>query len=232
MKTLNRFLTFCITAGFVLSANAQEFYFGLQGGINFADFALKSSSGTDQLTSVCTGYGFGGIFGYHISENLSLSLEPMYLQKGGTQMATADNPNIDMTMSVLEIPLLIKASVGHTVRPYLKAGPAVGFILNSEAQTQFGGVVSGSSYQTYKADLNDVLGNVDLGLIMSAGVSFSLGESQLFIEGRYSFGLVDLYQGGSIKWQSADDVIVVEGNEAAELYNKGIQVMFGMSFPY
>jgi hypothetical protein len=134
-------------------------------------------------------------------------------------------------MSVLEIPLLVKASFGSNVRPYLKAGPTIGFILSSEAQTESGGVVGGQPNQSYKADLNDVLENVDFGLILGAGVSFSLGNSQLFIEGRYSMGLVDLYKGGQIQWQSAGDVVVFEGNEAAELYNKGIQVMVGITFP-
>jgi hypothetical protein len=228
MKTL----TFLIILSLVLAANAQNFYYGLEGGVNFADLDLKASSGTDQLTSSQTGFAFGGIFGHTLNNTLSLEVEVMYLQKGATQMANSTNPNIDIYMSVLEIPLFVKASFGDAVRPYVKAGPSLGFILSSEAETEYGGTVAGQSVQTYQADLNNVLKNIDVGLSIAAGVSFLVGNSRLFIEGRYSQGLVDLYKGGQIEWRSGDDVLMVEANEAAELYTKGIQLMVGITFPH
>jgi len=228
MKTL----TFLIILSLALVANAQQFYYGVEGGLNFADLDLKSSSGTDQLTSSQTGFAFGGIFGRTINNTFSLELEVIYLQKGGTQMANSENPNIEIGMSVLEIPLFVKASFGNTVRPYLKAGPAIGFILSSEAETEYGGAVAGGPVQTYKADLKNVLSKIDFSLSFGAGVSFLVGTSRLFIEGRYSFGLIDLYKGGQLEWRSGDDVYIVEANGDAELYTKGIQVMVGITFPH
>jgi hypothetical protein len=230
MKALKHFIIIILTAGFIFSANAQNYY-GIQGGMGITDLNIASASGMDQLTTSSTGFTFGGIFGYNFNENLSLEFALMYTQKGGTQMANSGNPNIDINMSVLEIPLLAKVSFGSSVSPYLKAGVSVGYILDSEAQAEYGGVVTGEVLKAYSADLNDVLQDVDVGVILGAGVSFSLGKSQLFIEGRYNLSLFDLYKGGQITWQSADETFVVEGNEAAELYNKGIQLMIGITFP-
>jgi hypothetical protein len=121
MRTLSLFLAMLITLSLVFSAPAQHYYAGFMGGLNFADLNLKAASGTDQLTSPRTEYGIGGMIGRNISNTLSIELDVLYLRKGGTQMATSNNPDVDVTMSVLEVPLFIKATFGSTVRPYVKA---------------------------------------------------------------------------------------------------------------
>jgi hypothetical protein len=103
--------------------------------------------------------------------------------------------------------------------------------LSSQAESEYGGAVVGQPLQTYRGDLNDVLKNVDFGICLGVGISFSIGNGYLFVEGRYSHGLVDLYQGGKIEWSAGDDSFVVEANEEAEMYNKGFQVMTGFTFP-
>jgi hypothetical protein len=52
------------------------------------------------------------------------------------------------------------------------------------------------------------------------------------VDGRYTFGLVDLWKGGDIEWKSGDDVINVDSAEEAELTTKGIQIMLGVIFPF
>ena len=231
MKTLKQFIIVFLMLGMCIAANAQNFSYGVQGSVNFTDLTLKSASGKDQLTGANTGFGFGALLGYRFNDHISLDMEAMYVQKGGTQMANGANPNIDISMSVLEIPVLLKAAFGNSFRPYVKAGPALGFILNSEAQAELGGVVQGQALNTYKADLGDVLKNVDFSVVLGAGISFAWGHSQVFIEGRYNLGMVDLYKGGQITWQSGEEAFVVKGNEATELYNKGFQIIVGISFP-
>ena len=228
MKLLNYLLIIITSPVLVCSAHAQEYYFSIQAGLNSSDLNLKSASGTNQLTSPSAGFGLGASVGYNLNENFALELQPMYVEKKTTQMATTANPNITFAMTFIEIPLLLKVSTGNTIRPYLKAGPTIGFLLRAEAESEDGGVVSG---QSYKADLDDVLKNVNFSLVLGAGVSFHLGQSQIFIEGQYHKGLLDLYQGGQIEWKSAEEILIVKGNEAAELYTSGIVVVMGISFP-
>ena len=232
MKSQTVIFTAIFTLSFFIITQAQDFYYGVQGGLNLADLDLQSASGTEILTSSRTEYGIGGIIGYKLDDHFALELEPTYLRKGGTQMANAGNPNIDITLSVLEIPLFMKASFGTTVRPYVKAGPVLGFVLSSEAESEQGGVVGGNASQTYLADLNNVIKNMDFGVTFGAGISFLAGKYTIFVDGRYSIGMIDLFQAGQIEWRSADDSFVVESNESSELSTKGLQIMAGMLIPF
>ncbi len=212
------------------SLYAQQFYYGVQGGLNISDIALKSASGTKQLTSSGTNFGIGAVVGYKFNRNVALHAEPMYLRKGGIQKATSANPDITITISTIEIPVLVKAGFGEKIRPYFLAGPSVGFVLDAQAETEFGGVVAGQDVQTYTADLGGILEKVDVSFSVGAGLSYTMKNYQLFLNGRYTFGLTDLYKGGNIEWQSGNESFSVEGNPAAELKTGGIQIMIGIIF--
>jgi len=64
---------------------------------------------------------------------LSLQVTPMYLQKGGN--AKVDFDFLDYTeyrADYLEIPILIRLNFdAGMIKPYLLAGPSLGFQLNS-----------------------------------------------------------------------------------------------------
>lgn len=216
----------------VLPADAQKIQVGIMGGLNFADMDLKTSTGTDRLTSSRTLSGIGGVLDLNLGQYTSLVVEPKYLQKGGTQKATISDPDIDMKMNFLEIPIFLKVAYGEVIRPYVKVGPSIGLLLSSNAEGEVGGVVSGQPLKVYEADLNDVLESIDFGISVGAGVSLLLGKNTIFLDGRYTFGLVDLWKGGTIEWKSGADAFTVNSAEEAELSTKGFQIMFGVIFPF
>ena len=232
MKTRTFLITTIIVFGLILTAQTQSYEVGVIGGVNFADLSIKSSSGADQLTSSKTRFGFGAIVGRQLNQYFKLQLEPIYLQKGATQMATQNSANTEVNLSVLEIPLFIQATYGNSIRPYFKAGPVLGILLSAEGKTEFGGVTAGQPLTTYEADLTSVLNSINFGVSFAAGLDFTFKKYTVFIEGRYSLGLADLYKGGTIEWKSADETIIVQGNEAAELKTSGIQVFAGVTFPF
>jgi len=219
------FLTFSL----ISSVSAQKIKIGVLGGPNFADMNLKSESGEDQTTSSQTYFGIGGTADFQIGPFFNVQVEPMYLRKGGRVMASNGDPNIDIKMSFLEIPVFLKFAFGQIVQPYVKAGPTIGFLLNSTAEAEIGS--PGSAPVPYEADLKNVLESMDIGLGVGAGVTIPFGNNSLFVDGRYTFGLTDLYKGGSLVWKSGSDSFTVEASEAAELSNKGIQIMLGILFP-
>jgi hypothetical protein len=232
MKTRTFLITTLLVLSLMFTAQTQSYQVGVIGGVNFADLSLKSASGSDQLTSSKTRFGFGAVVGRQINQYLKLQLEPMYLQKGATQMATQNSANTEVNLSVLEIPLFIKASYGNSIKPYFKAGPTLGILLSAEGKTEYGGVTAGQPLTTYEADLTSVLNSLDFGVSFGAGLDFTFKKYNVFIEGRYSLGLADLYKGGTIEWKSTDETIIVQGNEAAELKTSGIQVFAGITFPF
>ena len=230
MKTNGLFVMF-VMAFFTMSTIAQQVKVGAIGGLNIADMDLTSAEGKNQLTTSIITPAVGVIVELGITNYVQIDFEPMYLQKGGTQMATSSSPDATLKMSVFEIPALVKVGFGNTVHPYLKAGPTLGFILNSEAKMEYGGAVAGQELKTYKADYDDVLGNVDLGLTAGAGVSVKVKKASLFVEGRYSMGLTDLYKGGNVVWSTGDESIQLEKSGEAKLKTKAIQVMVGVMVP-
>jgi hypothetical protein len=220
-----------LTCGVVMTASAQQTYLGVKGVLNIADLDVQSEQGTDRLTASRTLFGTGAILGFSLDNNVSIEVEPMYLHKGATQMATSSSPNIEIDMSVVEIPLYVKVSFGHKIRPFIKAGPTVGIITGAKADSEYGGVVAGQSVRTYRADLDDALENIEMGVSVAAGMSYTSGKYNWFIAGQYSAGLVDLYKGGTIEWESNGDTFVVQGKEAAQLSTKGFQVVMGVTIP-
>jgi hypothetical protein len=232
MKNSNYIIAIIVILSFVIITKAQQPYVGFSGGLNFADIDLKSESGRDQLTSSRTLWNFAGIFGFFLTENFSVETEPMYIIKGGTQMATSSSSNVRVKISVLEIPFFLKASVGNSLKPYLKAGPSIGFLLNSEAESEYGGVTAGQALRTYQGDMQNVLKGMDVSVTIGMGLSYSLNKYHIFVDGRYTLGLVDLYEGGKIEWKSGDDSFVVNGKEAAKLSTKAIRIVMGVIIPF
>ena len=132
----------------IIPTNGQDFFYGITGGMNIADMKILGD-GEEQTVDPLNLWGFGGIFGVKMNENISFQLRPMYLQKGGTLIQDDESPIIDFNMSFLEIDLSVRASAGDQVKPYLLAGPSIGFLLNAESEFDFLG-------DTYTADVMDI----------------------------------------------------------------------------
>jgi hypothetical protein len=214
-----------------LPAHCFEYHAGAVGGVNVAGIDLKYSDGTDRVTSSRTTFGMGGVLGLKLKRNVLIEVQPMYLRKGGTDMADRNNPNIDFNLSYLEVPVLVKVMFGEAIRPYVICGPTFGIRLGAEAEAELGGVLSGGNLRTYTADLDDVTKSYDFGLGFGAGVSVALKMGTLFLDGRYTFGLVDLFESGLVEWKSGDEVIQGGVSEEAELGTRGFTIMVGITLP-
>lgn len=207
----------------VLPTHAQQYYAGVVGGLNIAEMDLNAD-GLDQEISTRYLVGIGGVFGVCLSKNVSLQLEPMYLQKGGIMEQYAPSPDLFIKSSFLEVPLFLKITFGENIRPYILAGPTVGFLLDSEVKGEISGL-------TFKADLKNILRRVDFGIGLGAGVSFPLGKGSVFLEGRYTFGLSNINKGGTLEFESGSIAITEVVEEHDELSTKGFQIMVGFTFP-
>ncbi len=231
MKRFALISLICFVAGLPAASVGAEYHIGAVGGLNFADMSLTSSTGEDKLSSTRTLFGVGGVAGFALTESLAFELHPMYLRKGGTQKADGVNPDIDYTLSFIEVPVLVKYSFGGKIRPYVLGGPSLGILAGAKAEGEVGGVVQGGAIRVYEADLIDVIGRFDFSLVIGAGLSYSFETFTLFMDARYEYGLVELAEGGDITWESGDEVIESSLQADAELFTRGIQVMLGFSYP-
>ena len=124
-------LMVAITAfSFVLPVRAQRIHLGAIGGLNFSDM---KGTGEKEITGK-TVFGIGGVIDIRLVENLSLCLEPMYIRKCARAEEFEEDPAIDVKMAFLELPVLLKYSVGSSVRPYIMVGASIGYLLSSELE--------------------------------------------------------------------------------------------------
>ena len=196
---------------------------GVVGGLNFSDFKGEGTSVRD--VSSHTVFGAGAILDLRLTRHLHVCMEPMYIQKHGTaEQIDYENPAIDVLMAFVELPIFFKYSFGNTIKPYLMAGPTLGYLINAELGVTFAGL-------SFEADAKHVFNNLDLGAGFGAGVEVPVGKFRIFMEGRYTLGLVNLNKGGDVEAVAGPIVIQGHIDESDKIKRRGVQVMAGMTIP-
>jgi hypothetical protein len=221
MKKLSVLLVVLFALAMVVPANAQN-RIGLIGGLNLAN--VSQDPEPDPEFSSRTAFGFGGVLDLGLSENVALRFEPMYLQKGAKQEGSDQGFNIEAELkgATLEVPALLKISLGtSTTRPYILAGPTIGFVLSAKQSIKVTG--PGLNIDD-EEDIKDQVKSIDFGVTFGAGVSFPAGNNSVFVEGRYALGLNNLND-------APDDPTTPEDESAIDVKTKGIQFMVGITFP-
>jgi hypothetical protein len=200
------------TISFAIGGYAQTTMIGARVGVDLANQEYENLP-TGMTTSWKPGILVGGQLDHWFNHSWALSVQLLYDQKGvhsdmngyaspvnglsslGTSISTAD-----WTISYLEVPLLAKLSFGHgTLRPYIFAGPSIGFLLsNREKLHQIGtynfpyGVGANYTIDT-TANITDSTAKIDISIIVGAGISVALSSGiALFADAAYAFGLTNI----------------------------------------
>lgn len=205
---MTHFRKFCLFlalfAGFITSAKAQisdqrnNLAVGINGGANFNTVMFTPSIKQDMHQGIN-----GGITARYICEKYfamicGVQLEVNYSQRGWKEKIEDGTENqYQRTLNYLEIPFLAHLAFGREergLRFFLNAGPQIGFFLNDKEEmegnpwdTSFrpNGVV----YQYGKAVEN----KFDYGITGGLGMEVRTGIGNFLIEGRYYYGLSDIY---------------------------------------
>lgn len=222
MKRLIFSIAALLALFFSMSASAQP-RLGVVGGLNIAD--VNADFDDEEMdVSDKTVFGFGGVVDLRLSENFSLYLQPMYLQKGTRVTDKVDNIEFPFTYAFLELPVFLKAEFGSAVRPYIMAGPTVGYLLSAEVEGEYSGL-------TFKGDLKEVTEDLDFGLGFGAGLRYPLSTISIFVEGRYTLGLVNMQKGGTFTMSAGPITEEITWDKDEDAYkNRGIQIMAGVAF--
>ena len=224
MKKLPFLLSMIVVLSLVIPGTGQEFYIGATGGMNIAEMKI-TGDGEEQEETPLNRLGIGGVFGFRFDDNFSLQLRPLYLQKGGTLDQDSPSPDIDFRTSFIELDLSLKAATGNTIRPYILAGPSIGFLMTSELEFDLAG-------NKVKGDITDISKKTEYSLGIGAGVEYSFWNGFLFVEGRYLHGLNNLNKGGVVELKV--NGLVAGTQEIAnddEYKNRGFQIMAGFALP-
>ncbi|WP_263784345.1 porin family protein [Salinibacter grassmerensis] len=151
---------------------------GVRGGVTQATFYGDDVSSNDFRP------GFtGGVFvNYQVNEAFAVQPEVLYSRRGAkNHFNKAGSEDIRVSQDVIEIPVLLKLSAPTApVTPRIYAGPALGFITNSE--------VDG-------ADADDSFTDVDFSGVVGGEIAYALNKgplSEIAVDGRYNLGLANL----------------------------------------
>ncbi|MGD8306304.1 MAG: porin family protein [Ignavibacteria bacterium] len=207
----------------------NRFSLGVIGGLNFADLHFPNSQGPDdQEISTRLGMAIGAVLDIRISENIFARIEPMYIQKGGKIEEGTDpinQPEGKIKSSSIEIPILIQFTFGNKIKPYLIAGPTLGYNLKSEIEFEVTGL-------KFKGDLKEVTETFDLGLTFGGGVQVPAGFGEIILEARYNYGLINQQKGGTTTVSSNSiDFELDSDKEEDKFTNRGFQLLAGISIP-
>ncbi len=206
----------------------DNIYIGILGGMNMAKMNLPNHSSDDQDISSILVYGGGLVFNIPISENIFARIEPMYLQKGTTIEEGTDavnQPEGKLKLSTVEIPILIQYNFENSVNPYLVAGPYIGYNLKSEIEFELTGL-------KFTGDMREVTETFDFGLTFGGGVQIPIKFGILFVEGRYSYGLLNQRKSGTTTLGSnLLEFDLTSDKEEDKYTNRGFQLYAGIFIP-
>lgn len=212
---------------FTLAVSSQDNKFksewnvGVGFGPTFSSVDFEMPRSTERLRTKSTQQFFGGIAVRYLSEkNLGMIVELNYSQQGWEQdFRVKDNPSYagfthKHKLNYLELPILTHIYFGRKVRFVFNLGPKIGFLLSdSEEMSQElkdklssgefpAGLVTDQYYRMAER-------KIDYGLMAGMGLEFRTGIGSFMLEGRYTFGLGDIYSNSKADYfsRSANRVI-------------------------
>ncbi len=220
-----------IVAAFTFPAAAQ-LNVGLIGGPHFAGLNVDILDMEDDLSLELDNmiyYGIGGMVDIPILGGFGLRLEPMFLKRGGKLESQLPielpNASVSYTASYVELPVMLRFEFGRLLRPYILAGPTVGYLVDASLTLSAMGI-------GVRADVNQITKSIHFGFTYGIGVHYPTQDFSLFIEWRYTAGLYNIIQDGPVSFNFAGERIeetIVDDD--IEMKTKGSQVMFGISVP-
>ena len=229
MKTFR--LSIALLFSFAVADSQTQMRLGLAGGMNFSK-ADQINFYNSQAHST-TGFAFGGIVDCPISERVSLLIEPTYTEKGTyaqPQDLQGDIPKLSFDLTYLEVPVLLKYSMGKELQPYIVFGPSFGVNLSSDAGVQINGPWFGDLEVV--ANGGNMVNDVEFSMELGGGLSYEADDMlRLFIEARYSHALTNVLRQSGV-FVSTGGMTVAAGFPSNAVYrNKGIILLFGFSIP-
>ncbi len=167
--------------------------FGLKGGLTIAGLYGGSSGDWDGRT----GFGFGFLLRWWISDSFVIQPELLYNMKGAeySEDYLGSPLKITMEMDYLEVPILIKYyfPLDWALKPHIFAGPSLGFKINDDLKATYEG--ESISIPDSESDLK----SYEAGLVFGFGLDYPLGPGEINLDIRYSPSFTAVFNSGDEK---------------------------------
>ncbi len=173
----------------------QQLYLGGGGGIIFSNIDFVPTIVQDMHMGLSGGVSFK----YITEKHLGLLAEINFTQRGWKEKFEDEqkqNYAFSRALNYAELPIMTHVYFGNKVRFIFNAGPQISFLLGysdkmndalkSDIDEQ---KLSSQAQEQYKKP-NKLF---DYGLIGGMGIAFQTGKGEINVEGRYYFGLGDIF---------------------------------------
>ncbi|ALM21961.1 hypothetical protein JCM19294_197 [Nonlabens tegetincola] len=168
---------FCVS----IIATAQEFSYGLLGGVNISKIN-NVGGGELEDNAVSFHAGLNGLFTF--DDRWSAETSILYSREGET--FEIGNTESEINLDFINIPLHVRYRVWNNLTVH--AGPQVGFLLNATQSVAGGNEV----------DIDDEV-TVDSNLSVSLGLGYDFPELGLFLKANFAEGVTDLFDNEEFK---------------------------------
>ncbi|MEN8192429.1 MAG: porin family protein [Bacteroidota bacterium] len=213
MKYLQNFFFFSILLLFASPLSAQ-FSVGLFGDLSNSSLSGNAPPNTEYNS--LTALGGGLMLDYRATDEVTVSLQPMFLQKGAT--VSYDLPSykeqrdsLNVGFSYFSIPIMVKVVASKVV--YVSGG--FEFDILQEAKSELVNT-------TGENDITEFIKSTDFSANFGVGFIFDVYTLNLFFELRYSIGLTNV---SNIPNVSDLDI-------PSEFKNTSTQIIFGIMYPF
>lgn len=167
---------------------------GFRSGISWVNISVPQIDGWKSEPRLAPSFGL--LTRIPISLRLGIQPEACFVGRGYRQefpgMGQAGYADI-YVFDFIDANALMTFRMGREpVMPHLLFGPTVGFMTGARVLSEIEGSVSGGSVlDPVRLRLNRTL----FGLCAGAGFTFVVGASHLALEGRYAYGITDIWNG-------------------------------------
>jgi len=181
MKKFLLIVCVCVFAGSF--SYAQDLKFGAKAGLNLTNIVGDDVEDVDMKA----GLYFGGFMNVSLNDQLSFQPELLYSAQGWKE--DFEGEDLKIKTSYLNIPMLLKMSLGSSDKIHVYAGPQLGFLLDAEVDWEVDGE---SGTEDIKAEFSSV------GFSLNLGLSFNVSDN-MTLDVRYNRGLSKLGDEGDAK---------------------------------
>jgi hypothetical protein len=183
----SKFLTMIVFTLILANDSVAQFRASIWGGVNRSSFGGNPPE--DATYESIYGLSFGGNLDFQLTNDVEISLEPSFEQKGSNIVFGDEEKLRDtvLTYSVKQNYFGLGVIFKITTERFF-VGSGVSFqLLNSATVT----------FESTEKDIKDKFLNYDAVAFFNVGYKIPIGGPNLFIELRYIQGLINIYTGES-----------------------------------
>lgn len=191
------------TAFTPFAASAQragDMTIGVMAGVNYATVDQDPEFGDIEFEHRL-GLLAGAFLDVALNDVFSIEPEVLYSQKGTEVEGTGSNADLEgkVSLDYIEVPVLLKFKVpvsNSGFRPFLFAGPAIGFEVNCSLDGEILSVTGSTD-----CDETSVVHtkSPDFGGTVGGGIEFRAGMQAVRLDARYTHGFTDINDSGDTR---------------------------------